>query len=396
MVSPEDISRFVNADDYRIGRYFNIEIEYEQFTALKKCEAKMHKNKSPIIVIIILLILFPISTYALSLDEETDIQIYEETSPGVVNIITTIVSYDFFLNSIPGQGAASGSIIDKKGHILTNYHVVVNAKKIEVTLFDGSKWQAEPVGVDSGTDLAVIKINAPVDKLKPIPFGDSSNLKVGQKVLAIGNPFGLERTLTVGIVSSLGRTLRVIDGRLIRSVIQTDAAVNPGNSGGPLLDSSGKMIGINNAIFSPVGASIGIGFAVPVNTAKEVIPQLIERGHVSRPWLGITGQQITPELAKLLKLPSDGILVAKVEKDSPADKIGIKGGENIVTIGNLQIITGGDMIVAFAGKDVKNMDYLIEEIESRAIGESVDIVILRDGDRKILKVNLTEPPLLQL
>ncbi|OGW57296.1 MAG: hypothetical protein A2Z09_01115 [Nitrospirae bacterium RBG_16_43_8] len=356
----------------------------------------MHKNKSPIIVIIILLILFPISTYALSLDEETDIKIYEETGPGVVNIITTTVSYDFFLNPIPGQGAASGSIIDKKGHILTNYHVVENAKKLEVTLFDGSKWQAELVGVDSSTDLAVIKINAPVEKLKPIPFGDSSNLKVGQKVLAIGNPFGLERTLTVGIVSSLGRTLRVTDGRLIRSVIQTDAAVNPGNSGGPLLDSSGRVIGINNAIFSPVGASIGIGFAVPVNTAKEVIPQLIERGHVLRPWLGITGQQITPELAKLLKLPLEGVLVAKVEKDSPADKVGIKGGGNIVTIGNLQIITGGDVIVVFAGKDVKSMDYLIEEIESRAIGESVDIVILRDGDRKILKVNLTAPPLLQL
>ncbi|MBI5328040.1 MAG: trypsin-like peptidase domain-containing protein [Deltaproteobacteria bacterium] len=342
----------------------------------------------------LLLVLFYSSTttYALSQEEEANIKVYEEISPRVVNIINTTVSYDFFFNPIPQSGAGSGSLIDKKGHILTNYHVVEGAQRLEVTLFDGSKWEAKFVGADPGNDLAVIRIDAPPDKLKPLPFGDSSGLKVGQKLLAIGNPFGLERTLTVGIVSSLGRTMRAANGRLMRRIIQTDAAINPGNSGGPLLDSNGKMIGVNSAIISPVGASVGIGFAVPVNTVRSVVSQLIEKGRVARPWLGITGQDINADIARLLKLPSEGVLIAEIVNGSPADKAGIRGGKRIVRTGNLQVVIGGDMIVGISGKTIRTMDELVEDIESMAVGQSIDVTIMRGSQRKTVKVYLSEMP----
>jgi putative serine protease PepD len=228
--------------------------------------------------------------------------------------------------------------------------------------------------------------------LKVIGFGDSSSLKVGQKVLAIGNPFGLERTLTVGIVSSLGRTMRAANGRIMRGIIQTDAAINPGNSGGPLLDSEGRMIGVNTAIFSPVGASVGIGFAVPANVVKKVVPQLVDKGYVARPWVGIMGQDIGPELAKLLRLPSEGILVAEIVKGSPADRAGMLGGDRIVRIGNLQVIVGGDLIVGIQGRTTKTMDELIEDMENREIGEPIEISVLRNGNRRTVKVLLAEAP----
>ncbi|MBI5747315.1 MAG: trypsin-like peptidase domain-containing protein, partial [Nitrospirae bacterium] len=250
--------------------------------------------------IFLLVLFFPLTAQAFSPEEDANIKVYEGMSPGVVNIINTAVSYDFFFNPVPEGGTGSGSMIDKKGDILTNYHVVEGAQRLDVTLSDGSKWEAKVVGTDPSNDLAVIRIDVPQEKLKVIPLGDSSGLKVGQKVLAIGNPFGLERTLTIGIVSSLGRTMRATNGRLMREIIQTDAAINPGNSGGPLLNSDGKMIGVTSAIFSPIGANVGIGFAISVNVVKKVVPQLIEKGHVIRPWLGITGQDIDPELAKLL------------------------------------------------------------------------------------------------
>ncbi|MBI5682389.1 MAG: trypsin-like peptidase domain-containing protein [Deltaproteobacteria bacterium] len=339
-----------------------------------------------------LLTFYPLTADALSPDEDANIKIYEALSPSVVNIINTTVSYDFFLNPLPQSGSGSGSVIDKKGNILTNYHVVENAQMLEVTLSDSSKWEAKVIGADPSNDIAVIRIDAPSDKLKPIQFGNSAGLKVGQKVLAIGNPFGLERTLTVGIVSSLGRTMRAANGRLMRGIIQTDAAINPGNSGGPLLDSDGRMIGVNSAIFSPVGASVGIGFAIPVNTVKKVVPQLIEKGRVARPWLGITGQDIDKELARVLKLPSDGILIAEVVKGSPSDKAGIRGGSRVITRGNFQIITGGDMIVSINGRKIKSMDDMVEYVESRASGESIDIIILRNGQKKTIRLTLAEMP----
>ncbi|MBI5286088.1 MAG: trypsin-like peptidase domain-containing protein [Deltaproteobacteria bacterium] len=337
-------------------------------------------------------LLFPVSVYALSPEEEVNIKIYQQMGPSVVNIINTTISYDFFFNPIPESGTGSGSIIDKKGYILTNNHVVENAQRLEVTLYDGSKWEAKVVGTDPSNDIAVIKIDAPSDRLKTILFGDSSDIRVGQKVLAIGNPFGLERTLTVGIISSLGRTLRAANGRLMRGIIQTDAAINPGNSGGPLLDSDGRTIGINSAIFSPVGANVGIGFAIPVNTVKKVLSQLIEKGYVSRPWLGIMGQNIGPGLAGLLKLPSQGILIAEVVRGGPAEKVGIKGAKRVVAIGNLQLAIGGDLVVAINGKTIKSMDELSEVVESRLPGESLELTIIRDGKRMVVKVTLTESP----
>ncbi len=208
-------------------------------------------------------------------DEANNIEVYQRVSPGVVNIVSTVVKYDFFYNPVPQKGTGSGAIIDEKGYIITNSHVIQNAQSLEVTLADGSKWPAELIGSDQDSDLAVVRIKAPPEKISVIPMGDSSNLWVGQKVLAIGNPFGLGQTLTTGIISSLGRNIRTGTGSIIRNLIQTDAAINPGNSGGPLLNSKGQMIGINAAILSPTGANVGVGFAIPVDTVKNVTPRLI-------------------------------------------------------------------------------------------------------------------------
>ena len=241
------------------------------------------------IVILVLLIGFwSTNTYSVTEDEKNNIAVYEKVADGVVNVTSTAVQMDFFFKPFPTQGSGSGSIIDARGHVLTNHHVVANAQKLEVTLADGSKWPAKLVGSDPDNDLAVIKIEAPREKLKVIPMGDSKNLRIGQKVLAIGNPFGFERTLTTGVISSLGRTIRSEVGTLIEDVIQTDAAINPGNSGGPLLNSAGEIIGINSAIISPSGGNVGIGFAIPVNTVKQVVPELIAKGYVTYPWIGAT------------------------------------------------------------------------------------------------------------
>jgi putative serine protease PepD len=212
---------------------------------------------------------------AITRDEANNMEVYQRVSSGVVNIVSVVVKYDFFYNPFPQKGTGSGAVIDEKGYIITNSHVIHNARSLEVTLADGSKWPAELMGSDPDNDLAVIRIKAPPEKISVIPMGDSSNLRVGQKVLAIGNPFGLGQTLTTGIISSLGRNIRTGAGSIIRNMIQTDAAINPGNSGGPLLNSKGEMIGINAAILSPTGASVGIGFAIPVDTVKNVTPRLI-------------------------------------------------------------------------------------------------------------------------
>ncbi|MBI1911670.1 MAG: trypsin-like peptidase domain-containing protein [Deltaproteobacteria bacterium] len=330
--------------------------------------------------------------YAFSQDEETNIKIYEDVGPSVVNIVSTTVSYDYFYNTVPSTGAGSGIIIDKRGYIVTNYHVIEGARSLDVTLFDGTKFKAEVVGTDPGDDLAVVKIKAPLSKLIPAPIGESSNLKVGQKVLAIGNPFGLEKTLTVGIISSLGRTMRATNGRLINGIIQTDAAINPGNSGGPLLNNEGKMIGVNTAIFSPVGASIGIGFAIPVNTVKKVLNQLIEKGYVSRPWLGIAGQNIDETDARLLGLSSGGVLIADIYKGSPAEKAGLKGSTKNVRIGNLIIAAGGDLITGLNGKKIKSMDEFNDMMDEFEVNQTITLGIIRGKQPMSLKIRLDEMP----
>ncbi len=341
----------------------------------------------------LLLVLFlPAPGRALTPDEEVNIRIYNDVSPSVVNIVNTMVSYDFYYNPVPQKGSGSGIIVDRKGHIITNYHVVKNAQRLDVTLNDGSKYPAVIAGLDTASDIALLKIDAPEEKLKPIVLGDSASLKVGQKVLAIGNPFGLQNTLTVGIVSSLGRTIKSIEGRLMSGIIQTDAAINPGNSGGPLLDGDGRMIGMNTAIFSPIGANVGISFAVPVNTIKKVLPQLLEKGYVSRPWLGIAGQSIDSDTAKLLGLESPGVLIAEVKEGSPAAKAGLRGGTGYLRIGNLLVAIGGDLIIAAEGKRIESMDELNELMDGFSVGQVIELTILREGQKINLKVRLEEMP----
>jgi putative serine protease PepD len=330
---------------------------------------------------------------ALTDDEKNNVNIYQKASPSVVNVISTVITRDFFLNAIPREGSGSGSILDARGHVLTNNHVIRDAKKLEVTLADGSKWPAKLVGTDPDNDLAVIKIEAPADKLKPLPLGDSQKLQVGQKVLAIGNPFGLGLTLTTGIISSLGRNIRSEVGTMIEDLIQTDASINPGNSGGPLLNSEGEIIGINTAIISPTGASVGIGFAIPVNTAKRIIPQLIAKGYVVYPWAGASVQPLFPELAQALKLKAErGAMVIEVTPGGPAEKAGLRGGNRQLQVGNVVIIVGGDVITRIDQSEVKDADDLIKHIRERKPGDAVALKVLRDGQFKEVKITLQERP----
>jgi putative serine protease PepD len=335
------------------------------------------------------------SSYAFSItdDERNNIAIYEKVADGVVNVTSTAVQMDFFFNAFPAQGSGSGSIIDTKGHILTNHHVVANAQKLEVTLADGSKWPAKLVGSDPDNDLAVIKIEAPREKLKVVSMGDSKNLRIGQKVLAIGNPFGLQRTLTTGIISSLSRTIRSEAGTMIEDVIQTDAAINPGNSGGPLLNSDGEIIGINSAILSPSGGNVGIGFAIPVNTAKRVVPELLTKGYVTYPWIGATIQSLIPEMAKYLKLKIErGAMISEVVKGGPADKAGLKGGNQKIQVGNMIVLVGGDIVVKADQHDVKTNDELIHYIREKKPGDTILLKVFRKDNFIDVKVTLGERP----
>ncbi len=326
-------------------------------------------------------------------DEEINIRVYRSASPAVVNITTIAMAYDFFLNPVANEGTGSGAIIDRSGHILTNFHVIDGARRLEVTLADGSKWPARPVGADPSNDLAVVKIDAPVEKLTVIPLGDSAKLLVGQKVLVIGNPFGLDRTLTVGIVSSVGRSIRADNGRLIRGIIQTDAAINPGNSGGPVLNSSGEVIGVSTAIFSPSGGSVGVGFAVPINTAKRIIPELINRGYVARPYLGIAGHEIVPALVQALRLPvKEGIMVVEVTPGSPAQRAGIRGGERAVQVGNMIVRVGGDIITEVDQVKVRTFEELSDFIDAKQPGDTVALTFNRQGKLNVVEVRLRERP----
>jgi putative serine protease PepD len=359
----------------------------------KKMIHAMGKKRICALALFLLLGMGLEKSWALTDDEKNNITIYQKVSPSVVNLISTVITRDFFLNPTPREGSGSGSILDPQGHILTNNHVIRDAQKLEVTLADGSKWPAKLVGTDPDNDLAVIKIEAPADKLRPLPRGDSQKLQVGQKVLAIGNPFGLGLTLTTGIISSLGRNIRSEVGNMIEDLIQTDASINPGNSGGPLLNSEGEMIGINTAIISPTGASIGIGFAIPVNTAKRIIPQLIAKGYVTYPWAGASVQPLFPELAKVLKMKVErGAMITEVTPGSPAEKAGLKGGNRQIQAGNTVFTVGGDVITQVDQFEVKNADDLIKHIRERKPGEVVTLKILRDEQFKEVKIILQERP----
>lgn len=325
-----------------------------------------------------LILIIATGIHALTPEEETNIKVYRDVSPSVVNITTTTLVSDFF-SIFPQKGAGSGSIIDPSGYILTNYHVVEGATEITVTLSDGSKYPATFVGADPENDIAIIKIKAD-RRLRPLTLGDSDKLQVGQKVFAIGNPFGLNSTLTTGIISALGRPLTTEGGRVIENVIQTDAPINPGNSGGPLINTSGEMIGINTAIFTPTGGNIGIGFAIPINTAKGLIPDLIKYGKVRRPWLGIVGVPLWRGLSMALGLPvSSGILVSEVNPRGPAARAGIRGGRIPVNISGTTIYPDGDIILQVDGSKVESMEDLKRALRGKREGESVPVKVLRDG-----------------
>jgi len=355
---------------------------------------EISKIRSSVLILFFLVCALPSSfAFALTEDEKNNVAIYQKVSPSVVNVISSVITRDFFLNPVPREGSGSGSVIDSKGYILTNNHVIKDAQKLEVTLADGSRWPAKLIGADPDNDLAVIKIDAPASKLKPLPWSDSQKLQVGQKVLAIGNPFGLGLTLTTGIISSLGRTIRSEVGTQIEDVIQTDASINPGNSGGPLLSSDGEMIGINTAILSPTGVSVGIGFAIPVNTAKRIVPQLISKGYVSYPYVGATVQPLFPPIVKMLKLDVEkGAMVVEVTPGGPADKAGLKGGNRQVQAGNILITVGGDVITHVDQKEVKDAEELIKTIREKNIGDTVVLKIIRDGKPRDLKLTLQERP----
>ena len=334
-----------------------------------------------------------------SSEEETNVRVYEQVSPGVVNITTRVIVEDrFFFSAIIREesGTGSGCVLDKDGHVLTNYHVIENAAGLEVSLPDHTKYQAALVGADRQNDLAVLKLeNAPVERLHPIPLGASNGLKVGQKVLAIGNPLGLQNTLTVGIISSLGRRIETQSGDLVDNVIQTDAAINPGNSGGPLLNTSGEMIGVNTSIFTIGGGNIGIGFAIPADTVRRVATELIRDGRVRRPWFGIEGYTIDPELAKLLNLPvSEGILVYRIAVGSSADKADIRGASEVVRWRNTRIRIGGDIITEIDGKTVGSDGELRLLLETKKPGETVNVTLYREKKRiqkNVVLLERTEP-----
>lgn len=367
-----------------------------------RCALTLPRLKTGALVLLLLLLVAPASAgggpgwagSGLTPEEEIVIGVYRAASPGVVHITSIVLSQDFFFRIVPERGTGSGFIVDDRGYILTNNHVVENADSLEVTLADKIKVPAKLVGRDPNNDIAVIRIALPREKLTPLRLGDSSQLQVGQMAIAIGNPFGLDRTVTRGVVSALGRSLKADTGRQIRNVIQTDAAINPGNSGGPLLNSRGEVIGINTAIFTPSGGSVGIGFAIPVNTAKKLLPQLIARGRVSHPWLGINGMDITADLARALDLPvKEGVMIAQVVSGGPAARAGLRGAQRRARVRNYILAVGGDIIVGLDGRKIATVDDLTAVLdETKKAGEEVRVDVLRDGKPLTVVTRLGELP----
>jgi len=340
----------------------------------------------------------PAAAVNLSDEEKNNIDVYQRFSNGVVNITTVTLTYDFFLRPIPTEsGTGSGAVIDDQGHIVTNFHVVRGARRMEVTLPDKSKLDATLIGADPNKDLAVLQVKVPKGKLTPIPLGSSKDLLVGQKVLAIGNPYGLERTLTTGIISSLGRSIQAENGLIIDDIIQTDAAINPGNSGGPLLNSQGQIIGINTAILSPGNAgSIGIGFAIPADTVRRITSELITTGYVRYPWLGIRSIWSLvdhPEIGEILQLnAAGGLMVVSVYPNSPADKAGIRESTQQIGRGFRRLPVGGDVILEIQSKAVNTVEELQSEIARYNPGSRINVTVLRDGRKIALPITLEEAP----
>jgi putative serine protease PepD len=323
-------------------------------------------------------------------DEQNSIEVYKTLSPGVAFITSTVYQEDYFGGVQEGKGSGSGSVIDNEGHILTNYHVIEDAQKLTVSFGGDKTYPAKIIGGDPDTDLAVIKIDPPREGLTIVPLGDSDKLDVGQKVLAIGNPFGLDRTLTTGVISGLQRPIRSVpvpgapNGRIIEGAIQTDASINPGNSGGPLLDKFGKMIGINSQILSRSGGSVGVGFAIPVSIAKRIIPQLIQFGEVRRPKLGVNGVGVA-QASRQINLPVEkGLLLITVAAGSPAGNAGLRG---LSRTGDDTAI--GDIITSIDGQPIEDLDDLYRVLDKKQFGDTIQVEVFRGGKTLNIPIKLT-------
>jgi len=317
------------------------------------------------------------------------IEIFEKDEPGVVKVNVQRGETADIAN-----GVGSGFVFDKKGHIITNAHVVNDAKKIVITFLDGRSYNAEIIGIDEFTDIAVIKVNVDLTSLHPLSLGDSHNLKVGEAIAAIGNPFGLSGSMTSGIVSQLGRLLPSGAGYSIPDIIQTDAAINPGNSGGPLLNMRGEVVGINTAIQSATGEFTGVGFAIPSQTVAKIVPTLIEKGEYDHPWIGISGRDIDPDLAKVLGLKDTvGFLVITVVEDSPALKAGLIGSDKVMEVEGINYTIGGDIIISVDGNEVRKIDDILVYLQRvKSVGDEMVLEILRDGRTTNVTIVLQERP----
>jgi len=324
-------------------------------------------------------------------DEAINVRIYRDASPAVANILTKATEYDFFMDPVPVEGAGSGFIIDPRGYILTNFHVVAGTQTIEVILGDKTRSPAKFIGADQRNDVALIKIDPKGKQLATLTLGDSSKLQVGQKVLAIGDPFGFQSTLTTGVVSALGRTVQTSDTTFIDEAIQTDASINRGNSGGPLIDSHGEVIGINSAIYTPSGTTAGIGFAIPINTAKLIANDLMTEGKVRRAYLGVKTTPVQGWLAEALDLPvQEGLLVEETTKGGPAAAAGIHGGDRVAQAGMRRIAIGGDVIVGVDGQKVGNQFDIDVVLNRKRPGDTVTVTLYRGAKKLDIPVKLGE------
>ena len=328
---------------------------------------------------------------SLSSDEVLNVRIYREASPAVANVLTKATEYDFWMDPVPVEGAGSGFVIDPKGYILTNFHVVQGAQSIEVVLGDQSHYAGKFIGADQRNDVALVKIDPKGKPLAALPLGDSAALQVGQKVLAIGNPFGFQSTLTTGVVSALGRTVQTSQTTFIDEAIQTDAAINRGNSGGPLINSHGEVIGINSAIYTPSGTTAGIGFAIPINTAKRIAHDLITDGRVHQAFLGVETIPINESFAEALGLPAqEGLLVQTAARGGPAAEAGIKGGDRVAQAGMRRFYIGGDVITAIDGQKVSSSLDVNLVLNKKRPGDEVTVSLFRGGKPLDVKVKLGE------
>lgn len=338
------------------------------------------------------------SASVLALQSEVE-RVYAEACGSVVNITSRAILYGWFNQPMPQEGSGSGFLFDEFGHVVTNYHVISGAAEVIVSLADGSSYMAEIVGADPTTDLAVLRIDAD-DLPSPLPLADSDELRVGQFVVAIGNPFGLDQTLTFGVISSLGRVIETPNSRFVGEAIQTDAPINPGNSGGPLLDLTGRVIGVNSQIISTTGASAGIGFAVSSNSVRRIVPELIARGFYPHPWLGVTVMSLSEESVRAYNRAgadiavSEGVLVLVVERGSPAEAAGLRGGQRVIDVpGGGRLPAGGDVIVALDGEPIRNDRDLRIFLDTRTrVGDVVLVSYVRDGQQLGALITLTARP----